>query len=410
MRFKRMRRDALVSTDRRLMMVAGLVGCGVAVAACGSGAATGASTPGHPAAAATPSGTATASPGVTEAEQLATQSEAPSTWTAPGPSIDVKGLAGKTVYLITNGANQFTETVGAGIVAAGQKAGVHVVTDYTTGGLSSADQGFAAAESQHASAIIVMSFLTSALSTPIKQATSSGIPVIQIGEHDPGPLTSTDQAAGVYQNVSPSYSEAGSLMADFVVADSNGHADVLLLNSPDVGDANVETQAFQAQLAKLCPTCKVKVDGIPEVDRTTQLPPAVSSAIVADPNLNYIVPVFDTMYPDFASALAASSAASRISLVGFDASAAEMSLLQQGSGGWKADGGYDDTWLGWAVMDETFRALLHQPAVANEDIPLRFFTHSTVQGLDFSAGAPVDPWFGNPAYQSGFLKLWSLSS
>lgn len=399
MRIKGMRK-ALRSTDRRLMMAVAVIGGGVVVAACGSSAVGSTS----------PAATATASSGVAQAKQLAVQSEVPSKWTAPGPQIDVKSLSGKSVYLITNGANQFTETVGAGIVAAGQKAGVHVITDYTTGGLSSADQGFAAAEAQHVSAIIVMSFLTSSLATPIKQATSAGIPVIQIGEHDPGPLTSTDQAAGVFQNVSPSYSEAGSLMADFVVADSNGHADVLLLNSPDVGDANVETAAFKSQLSKLCPSCKVKVDGIPEIDRTTQLPPAVSSAIVADPSLNYIVPVFDTMYPDFASALSASGAASRIKLVGFDASAAEMSLLQSGSGGWTADGGYDDTWLGWAVMDETFRALLHQPAVQNEDIPLRFFTNSTVQGLNFSAGAAVDPWFGSPAYASGFMKLWSLSS
>jgi ribose transport system substrate-binding protein len=408
MKIKGMRRVPVRDTDRRFIMLAvvGIIGCGVAVAGCG-GSVTSSATA---SATASVTPTPTASSGVAEAAALAAVSEVSSTWTAPGPQIDLKSLSGKTVYMITNGANQFMETVGAGIVAAGQEAGVKVIPDYTVGTIAAADQGFAAAESLHASAIIVISFLTSSLSVPIKQATSSGIPVIQVGEHDPGPLTSPDKAADVYENVSPSYSEGGDLMADFVVADSQGHADVLVLNSPDVGDANVETAAFQAQMTKLCPSCKVKVSGVPEANRTLELPSTVSSAIVADPNLNYIVPVFDTMYPDFAAALAASGAGSRISIVGFDASSAEMALLQSGSGSWTVDGGYDDTWLGWAVMDETFRALLHKPALENENVPLEFFTKATVQSLDFTVGASPDAWFGNPAYKSGFLKLWSLSS
>lgn len=389
---------------QRKTVFACIVGSSLLFAAC-SGS--------KPAASHTQSSTTTpasGSSGVSQAQQLVASSQRPSTWTAPGPKIDVTSLAGKSVYLITNGANQFTETVGAGLVSAGKKANVTVVPDYTTGGLASADQGFATAIAQHMSAIVVMSFLSSALSAPIQQAVKAGIPVIEIGEHDPGPLSAPEQAAGVFQDVSPSYSDAGSLMADYVIADSGGHADVLLLNSPDVGDANVETAAFQAQLAKLCPACKVKVDGIPQIDRTSQLPPAVTSAISADPNLNYIVPVFDTMYPYFSSALTASAGASRISLVGFDASGAEMTLLQKHAQGWVADGGYDDTWLGWASMDEAFRAMLHQPATENEDIPLRFFTAATTQGMNFAPGSPVDPWFGNPAYQSGFMALWSLHS
>ncbi|HVB54329.1 MAG TPA: substrate-binding domain-containing protein [Candidatus Acidoferrales bacterium] len=385
--------------QRPSLVVAALLIGGVALAACGSTPAP------TPKVSASPS----ASNGVAEAQRLASQAEAPSTWTAPGPQISVSTLSGKSVYLITNGANQFTETVGGGMVAAGAKAGVHVIPDYTTGGIAAADQGFAVAETDHVAAIVVMSFLTTGLAAQIKAATASGIPVIQIGEHDPGALSSADTAAGVYQNVSPSYSEAGALMADFVVADSKGQAHVLLLNSPDVGDANVETAAFESQLAKLCPVCEVKVDGIPEIDRTTELPPAVSSAIVADPKLNYIVPVFDTMYPDFASALGATGAASRIHLVGFDASGAEMALLQQGQAGWQADGGYDDVWLGWAVMDEAFRAMLNKAPVANEDIPLRFFTTATVKGLDFAPGSSPGPWFGNPAFEAGFSKLWSLA-
>lgn len=392
----------------RGMVVACIAGCSLAISACGS--STSKSTPATSTQSTSANTSANATSGVAQAKQLAIAAQQPSTWTAPGPKIDVSSLAGKSVYLITNGANQFTETVGAGLVSAGQKAHVKVVPDYTTGGIASADQGFATAIAQHMSAIVVMSFLSSSLNAPIQQAVKAGIPVIEIGEHDPGPLSASEVTAGVYQDVSPSYSDAGSLMADYVIADSGGHADVLLLNSPDVGDANVETAAFQAQLAKLCQACKVKVDGIPQADRATQMPSAVSSAISADPNINFIVPVFDTMYTSFSAALTASAGASKISLVGFDASGAEMKLLQSHSNGWVADGGYDDTWLGWASMDEAFRAMLHQPAVENEKIPLRFFTTQTTQGLNFAPGSPVDPWFGNPQYESGFTALWSLSS
>lgn len=344
-----------------------------------------------------------------QAARAIRDAEAPVKWSPPGPAIAASKVKGDTVVLITNGQNAFTETVGGGMVQAGKAAGLHVVTDYTTGTLSEADTGIGNAISTGAKAIAIMSFESSALQAPLAQAAKHGIKIIQIGEHGAGPLTKADVAAGVVGNVASCYACAGNIMADFVAVDSHGKGHVLFLNAPDVGDANIEAAAFAHQLHSVCPGCALKTDQIPIPDWSSQLPSAVSSALVADSHLDYIVPVFDIMYTIFSSAIGASGATNRVKLVSYNASLAEMKLLKSGAKPtWVADGGYNELQLGWAVIDQILRALVGAPPIRGNVVENRFFTPSMAKRLDLASEDVQDSWYGKPTYRAGFLKLWGL--
>ena len=69
------------------------------------------------------------------------------------------------------------------------------------------------------------------------------------------------------------------------------------------------------------------------------------------------------------------------------------------------DAGEDLAWVGWAAMDQAFRAVAGVSAVPNEHTPLRVFDRGNVA----DAGTPpaVDRGYGN-AYVAGYERLWGV--
>jgi ABC-type sugar transport system substrate-binding protein len=355
----------------------------------------------------TSSGSKAAPPGVTTARDLVASAQAELHWKTPGPAIPVgASLRGKKVVVVTNGVDEFIRNVDDGLKQAGAAVGVSVVAE-NANSLADASLFIQQAVGQKASAIIINSWETSQLGAPIKAAAAAGIPVIQEFEHNPGPLTAVERAARVFANVSVCYSCGGRLMADEIVADSKGHADVLLINSPEIGTANLETAGFSAELKRLCPACRLKVDQVPIANWTTGLPSATASGLQSDSHLNYLAPVFDTMAPLMIPSVFAANAQHRVKLVGHSGDLAELKQMQSGSlPRWVADPGYDELWAGWATMDEVYRALLGKPALSDEQLKIRLFTPANIHSIDLSA--PLSTWYGNVEYAAQYKKLWGI--
>lgn len=333
----------------------------------------------------------------------------PVTWTAPGPAIAVgKHLKGDKVQLVTDVANQFSETAGKAMQAAGTAAGVTVKADYGDGTLTSVESGIQSAITEGAKVLVIMSVPTTAIEQPLKNAVKHGISVIQMGEHGPGALNAIEKTVGVKADITGCYACAGRAEADFIVSASKGNAHALFINSPDIGDSNEESAGFSSQLHMLCPSCTVQTVGIPVANWSTQITSTVSSNLAAHPDINYVVPVFDTMEDFVTPAIKSANDTSKVDLASFNASEAQMKEMQSGTQpAWAADGGYDLPWWGWAAMDDVYRVLLHKPALPSEQVPLRFFTHASVK--PYNVAGSQDPWYGKPKYVSGFEKLWGIT-
>ncbi|MGH3854225.1 MAG: sugar ABC transporter substrate-binding protein [Pseudonocardiaceae bacterium] len=325
------------------------------------------------------------------------------------PSIAV-GTAerGKQVAVITKDINPFIQSIKDGISAAAGKAGMTTLTSNPAGGAADVARQISQAIAQHASAVITVGFTTGEIAAPLQQAHSAGVPVVQLFVTDPG---APPASAGVFAYVSPCYSCIGAAMADIVIHDSASHnpggrADAVFVNAPDVGIATLEAKGFTAQMRRHCPRCTTMVSEAPIAQWGTQIPSIAAAA--ADPKVNYIVPVFDTAAPLIVPALAAANAAGRVKLVSSNGGQAQLQDMRDASSPqWVGNVGVNGAWIGWASMDEVFRALTSHPALADEKIGFRAFTPSNVGSLDLSRNPST--WYGGTDFGAEYLRLWGLS-
>jgi ribose transport system substrate-binding protein len=134
----------------------------------------------------------------------------------------------------------------------------------------------------------------------------------------------------------------------------------------------------------------------------TQLGGEVQSALVRDPGLNYVIPIYDSMSQYVVSALNAQGAANRVRIATFNGTPFVLKLLEDGDIV-QMDAGEDLAWVGWAIMDQTFRVIAHVPSVRSEHTAVRVFDDADVR----QAGTPprVDQGYGNP-YVAGYERLW----
>jgi hypothetical protein len=72
-----------------------------------------------------------------------------------------------------------------------------------------------------------------------------------------------------------------------------------------------------------------------------------------------------------------------------------------------ADVGGPNQWYGVALADQTLRILAGQPAVANENVPLRLFTRDNVGSINPKKDEST--WYGSVNPITVYHKLWGLS-
>jgi ribose transport system substrate-binding protein len=273
------------------------------------------------------------------------------------------------------------------------------------GSVKEGERLFQQAIDQGADAIVIQSIDTEALRAPVEDAKRAGIPVIALFENNPRLPTPEEEQLGVFGHVSFDYTEAGRLQSDWVIADSGGDAHAVIIQSPDSGVAKPQVQGNKSEFEKLCPdSCEYEVEDVLQADWATRIPTLTSTAL-KDPTVNYLMPIYDGMATYVTPEVAKAGAQDRVKVTSINADRPQMKQL--------ADGeiigalvGQPLDWLGWAVADQTLRAMNGAKPVANEEIPLRVFTEDNVQALDLEADQ--SKWFGDADYQGEYMKLWGV--
>lgn len=323
-------------------------------------------------------------------------------FTTPGPGFKVaSGLSGKTIWYVANGLNfPFSENLVAGTKEAASKAGMKVVAVDGAGQPAKAASLIQQGVSQNVAAIVIQAFPTEALEASVKEAKSAGIPVVQINDGES--LSSTAKSAGVFANVTSCYSCGGEALADLVSLNTENDAHAVFIDVPEIKTTVLEREAFEKRLGELCPECSVSTASSP-VAQWGNLASLTGSLLKKDPETNYLVPALDAMIPLMKPAIFAGGAAESVLVSAYNATQPNMEDLQKGElvGGLV---GNPETWMGWAVVDETLRALSEQPAVEDEKIPNRTFTEENVQELDLKE--PPISWYGEPEFRQGYEMLW----
>lgn len=334
------------------------------------------------------------------------------TFTAPGPSFDASKAKGKTILSIPI-SSQIPYIVDVDKVqeeVAG-KLGVKWIECTNQGAVSDWIGCMNQAISQKVDLINLSQLPNPASLQPqIKAARDAGIAVIST--HGPDPSTypagtvPPEGTANLTSFVPGPFVQIAQLNADYAIVDSGGKADVLIVAPMEVLSAPGHVAAMQAEFSAKCPGCKVTVLNAPIADWATKLGPQVQTALTKDPNLSYVIPIYDGMTSFISSAITASGRTGRVKIDTYNGNPDALAILTKG-GTVAMDIGESAGWNGLADLDAELRILSGVSRLRDEMTPFRVYTKDNVA----AAGSPptFDGGFGN-SYISGYSKLWGLST
>jgi len=234
----------------------------------------------------------------------------------------------------------------------------------------------------------------------IKEAIAQGIAVVAAHTYAFGQMP-VEGLAGV---VWGAYIQAARLETAWVILRTDGNANVLLITAPSTTSSPLIEKEVVGMFAKYCPNCKVRSAGVNAADWASKVGPTVQSAILANRDLNYVIPIYDGMVQFAMPAIVTTGASDRVRIASFNATPAVLDMLRSGEVV-TFNSGEDTTWLAGAILDQDMRVLLKQPLVPDYAAGLRAFTKKDVE----AAGVPAKFGVGyGDSAKTGYEALWGL--
>jgi ribose transport system substrate-binding protein len=355
-----------------------------------------------------PGGTAQNPPGVAKARAAYRAALKPWHWVKIGPGFNARKARGKTVWYVSlDQSIPALQVVVANLRKALGLAGVKLVVCDGQSNPSSFVRCMDSAIAQKANVIIDESIDPKLISASIQKAKQAHIPVIDGDNADP----SAPLQPGISARVAFPYTKSQRLVADWVIADSNGKANVLLVYASDyAGDKYVRADGLLYEFKRLCPGCKITQKAITFANLNTGLGPLTRSALLENPSINYIVPVFDLFTIQMSPAIKQAGAQNRVKIATYNGSLYALQDMAMSSGNLiYADVGSEQAYLGWAFADQAMRLLTKTRPLKNERVPFRMFTRENVGKLRLTRAAEVSgEWFGPRTFNTKYPQLWGL--
>jgi ribose transport system substrate-binding protein len=329
------------------------------------------------------------------------------TFTPPGEKIDPSTLKGKSIFLIPLVPNPFNQNIQETMQGIAEKVGMTLTIYPNQGTPSEWVQGMNAALTAKPDLIVLSTAPDPRTLQPqLAQAKAAGIPVLVTHFYDdssPVPPACEGCAAGVTALVTAPFNVAGKAAADWVIADSKGNANVLLIGGADVLPSPATLDTIKQEFTDQCPACKVTIKNIPVSDWNTKTQGEVQSALTADPSINYVYPLYDAMVAGAVPAVQTLGKTGQVKVVSYNGSPYALKYIQDGDIV-VMNVGEDTVGIGYASMDQAFRILLGKPTV-DERTPIRIWDKTNVN----EAGTPPETGKGyGSALSDGFLQLWGL--
>lgn len=327
---------------------------------------------------------------------------------APGPAFDAAKARGKTVFNIPlSSSDQFDNAITAASAKAAKAAGLRFVNWPNQGTPSEWVQGMDAAISQKAAAIILEGGPDPKLLGPqLARAKQAGIKVISAHLYDASRAANALKQAMTLSAVMPAHHDrAGALMANYAVKASACHVNALFVTADDVSASQGIEDTFVSTLKARCKACKATVVNVPITTWAQNIPTTVQSALIRDPTINWVIPVYAAGMQYVVSGVGQANATSRVKSVSYGGTAATNQMIENGTV-IVAQVGESPEWNGWANIDQTLRVLSGVSPLADENVPHRIIDSSNVKetGTPSQEGAGFGP---ASQWENGYLGLWS---
>ncbi len=366
----------------RLLPALTIVAVTMGIAACGSSSSTGSAAGGT----SSGNGSTRSAIGANVAQAMA-----PVT-TFPGPTVPVKAAAHKSIVAITCSSQGYGCVQGAiGVQQAGQALGWNVKVVDGKGDPGVWNSAIQQAVVAKADGIVLLAVNPALVQGGLAAAKAAKIQAEEIfipkfpGTPVVDGYASTDHVQG------------GKIMADWIIKDSGGKANVLMLNEPEFPELVQRNQALLAELKANCPGCSIADTVKLNIGTMAQqLPGAVTSSLQTHPNIDYVVAPFDSSGIFAAQGIRQAGKTSSVRMVSAEGDPNGIQGVQ--SGAQATDLATVPPWGGWAAVDMLVRQFAGKP-LTSEALPQRLFDKSNV---------PTGKgWNGDVDYQAKFKALWT---
>jgi ribose transport system substrate-binding protein len=322
---------------------------------------------------------------------------------APGPAFDAQAcMKGKTILSIpVSSANPFTANIEKAMAAAAKKVGFKFTTWENQGQSSQWVQGMDTAVNQKVNLIDLLAGTDPRVLVPqVQAAQAAKIPVV--ASHYSGVEQTADVKKYADGDVPIDYAKAGALLADWAIVKTKGHMNALVVIATGPLSTDSMMSGIEAEL-KHCDDCKTKVMNFPVPDWGTRITPGVQAALLADPTVNYIIVIYDSMSQFVVPAVTITGSQKRVGIDAFNGTPFVLGLVQQGQV--EMDIGENLDWIGHAIIDAEMRRVCGLPLVSDPKIPFYIFTQDNAK----DAGTPpkLSQGYGD-AYVKGYADLWKL--
>jgi ribose transport system substrate-binding protein len=322
---------------------------------------------------------------------------------APGRAFEARAaLRGKLIFEIPITSEvPFIGAVERGMRDAAAEVGAELRVFPNQGQPAQWAQGIRTAIASNADAILLLAQDPELVRPQVEQAEQAGIPVVVLrttGEGERCPSIGTTCVPAPFE-------QAGRLEADFVIGDSEGDANVLVITSKDARSTRPLLAGLQDEFESRCPACKLRFVDVPIPDWASKLRGEVQSALVRDPGIDYVIATYDSMSQFAVPAIVAAGKTDKIKIAAFNGTPFVLGMIQDGEVV-AMDAGENLAWVGWASMDQAFRVVAGERPVRSEHTPLRVFDADNAD--DTGSPPRFDRGYGQP-YVEGYRQLWGVT-
>lgn len=340
---------------------------------------------------------------VAEAQQLIDEAREPLEFQPPGPSLDAAELEGRSILIVSVDQRVPTLASAAEVMQeAAQAAGVGISVFDAQSDVARMQQGIEQAMRQDDAAIL-LGIPIALVEGALESAAEAEFPTVSVLNNEPL-ADDPGQGAGehVYATTAPSYFKGGQLVAAKAIVDTDAQANVVIFNTTEITPSAPTVEGMRSLLDR-CDECEVTENDTPLAEWATALTPKAVSEAQRNPDVNYMLPIFDGMGIFVHAGVRQAGAADRISVASFNGTPAALQLVLDEES-FTADPGQPNGWLGWHAVDQAMRGMLGlEPG--DPEIPLRFFDAENLEGVDVD---DLDEPYGDPDYRAGFRELWGV--
>jgi ribose transport system substrate-binding protein len=337
-----------------------------------------------------------------DAEAIIKPHETMPAFTPPGPSFDAKAcMKDKKIFEIPlTMTNPFNVQVSKAMAAAAKTVGFPFTNWDNQLKVDQWIQGMAKATAEGYSLIDLQGGIPPQALTPqIAAAREKGIKVSTTHLYDvtqPRPSTIDASARS-------NYSEAGRVLAAWAYVKTGGKPDVIIIGSDEIIPTAPFVKSIEDTLKTLCPECKQKYINVPVPEWGTKIQGSTQSALVADPGINFVLPIYDSMSQFVIPALRLTGRIGSVKIASYNGTPFVVDMVRNGDV--DMDIGESLGWVGYAAIDVAMRALCGQPDVENLNSPLYIFDKANAA----TAGVPADFDHGyGDSHIAGFKALWQI--